>query len=120
MRILVMSSTTDLRTQEEVINLHNQAAQSNSSSKLDAAIITKIDEAAHLAPIVDSLIRHDLPVLFVSNGQRVPEDLSLPDAAYLSHRAMAARAFSNDFAISDEQIPSLFSDHLGDWMRKVT
>ena len=120
MRILVMSSTTDLRTQEEVINLHNQAAQSNSSSKLDAAIITKIDEAAHLAPIVDSLIRHDLPVLFVSNGQRVPEDLSLPDAAYLSHRAMAARAFSNDFAISDEQIPSLFSDHLGDWMRKIT
>ena len=120
MRILVMSSTTDLRTQEEVINLHNQAAQANGSSKLDAAIITKIDEAAHLAPIVDSLIRHDLPVLFVSNGQRVPEDLSLPDAAYLSHRAMAARAFSNDFAISDEQIPSLFSDHLGDWMRKVT
>ena len=120
MRILVMSSTTDLRTQEEVINLHNQATQSHRSNKLDAAIITKIDEAAHLAPIVDSLIRHDLPILFVSNGQRVPEDLSLPDAAYLSHRAMASRAFSNDFAISDEQIPSLFSDHLGDWMRKVT
>jgi flagellar biosynthesis protein FlhF len=81
-RILVMSSTTDLRTQEEVIKLHNQAAQSNGVGKIEAAVITKIDEAAHIAPVVDSIIRHDMPLLFISNGQRVPEDLSLPDLDY--------------------------------------
>ena len=118
-RILVMSSTTDLRTQEEVINLHNQAMQNSHNNKLDSVIITKIDEAAHLAPVIDSVIRHDLSILFVSNGQRVPEDLSLPDINYLSHRAMAMRAFSETFSITDEQVPALLSDHLGDWIRKV-
>jgi len=118
-RILVMSSTTDLRTQEEVINLHNQAMQNTNGEKLDSVILTKIDEAAHLAPVIDSVIRHDLSVLFVSNGQRVPEDLSQPDVNYLSHRAMAMRAFSETFSITDEQVPALLSDHLGDWIRKV-
>ena len=118
-RILVMSSTTDLRTQEEVISLHNQAMQNANGEKLDSVIITKIDEAAHLAPVIDSVIRHDLSVMFVSNGQRVPEDLSQPDINYLSHRAMAMRAFSETFSITDEQVPALLSDHLGDWIRKV-
>ena len=118
-RILVMSSTTDLRTQEEVINLHNQAMLNANGEKLDSVIITKIDEAAHLAPVIDSVIRHDLSVMFVSNGQRVPEDLSQPDINYLSHRAMAIRAFSETFSITDEQVPALLSDHLGDWIRKV-
>ena len=116
-RILVMSSTTDLRTQEEVIKLHNQAAQSNGASKIEAAVITKIDEAAHIAPVVDSIIRHDMPLLFISNGQRVPEDLSLPDLDYLSHRAIQARAFSEDLSYSDEQIPAIFSNNLGDWIK---
>lgn len=118
-RILVMSSTTDLRTQEEVINLHNQAMSNGNGEKLDSVIITKIDEAAHLAPVIDSVIRHDLSILFVSNGQRVPEDLSQPDVNYLSHRAMAMRAFSETFSLTDEQVPALISDHLGDWIRKV-
>ena len=118
-RILVMSSTTDLRTQEEVINLHNQAMLNANGEKLDSVIITKIDEAAHLAPVIDSVIRHDLSVMFVSNGQRVPEDLSQPDINYLSHRATATRAFSETFSITDEQVPALLSDHLGDWIRKV-
>ena len=119
-RILVMSSTTDLRTQEEVINLHNQAMNNSNGEKLDSVIITKIDEAAHLAPVIDSVIRHDLSILFVSNGQRVPEDLSQPDINYLSHRAMAMRAFSETFSLTNEQVPALISDHLGDWIRKVT
>lgn len=118
-RILVMSSTTDLRTQEEVINLHNQAMQNAHGEKLDSVVITKIDEAAHLAPVIDSVIRNDLSVMFVSNGQRVPEDLSQADINYLSHRAMAMRAFSETFSISDEQAPALLSDHLGDWIRKI-
>jgi len=116
-RILVMSSTTDLRTQEEVIKLHNQAAQSNGVGKIEAAVITKIDEAAHIAPVVDSIIRHDMPLLFISNGQRVPEDLSLPDLDYLSHRAIQARAFSDDLSYSDEQIPAIFANNLGDWIK---
>jgi flagellar biosynthesis protein FlhF len=32
-------------------------------------------------------MRHGLRLYYVSNGQRVPEDLHLPNRAYLLHRA---------------------------------
>jgi flagellar biosynthesis protein FlhF len=33
------------------------------------------------------IIRHRLRLYYVSNGQRVPEDLHLPNRPYLLHRA---------------------------------
>ena len=42
---------------------------------LSGAIITKIDEAAQLGCVLSSLIRHDLPAVFLSDGQRIPDDL---------------------------------------------
>ena len=32
-------------------------------------------------------MRHQLKLHYISNGQRVPEDLHLPNRAYLLHRA---------------------------------
>ena len=119
-RILVMSSTTDLHTQEDVINLHNQAARAKDMPGIGAAVITKTDEATQLAPVIDCLIRNNLPLMFLSNGQRVPEDLSQPDIAYLSHRAMRSRSYSEDLSLNDDQIPAVLSDHLNDWIKKVS
>jgi len=42
---------------------------------LEGCIVTKIDEAAQLGCVMSALIRHDLPAVFFSDGQRVPEDL---------------------------------------------
>ena len=42
---------------------------------LDAAIITKLDEAVSLGPILSELLRAKLPISYLTNGQRVPEDL---------------------------------------------
>ncbi len=42
---------------------------------LDGCILTKIDEAACLGAAFSAVIRHALPVAFLANGQRVPEDL---------------------------------------------
>ena len=117
-RILVMSSTTDLRTQEDVIMLHNQASIEANQSKILGAIITKTDEAAQIAPVIDSLIRHELPLLFLSNGQRVPEDLSQANIPYLAHRAMRPRHLGNNLNIQDEQVPALMADYLNDWTQK--
>ncbi len=119
-RILVMSSTTDLRTQEDVIMLHNQASIDANQSRIMGAIITKTDEAAQLAPVLDSLMRHELPLMFLSNGQRVPEDLSQANVAYLAHRAMHPRSLSNNLGVLDEQIPALMADYLNDWTKKNT
>ncbi|MEI7611337.1 MAG: flagellar biosynthesis protein FlhF [Betaproteobacteria bacterium] len=54
---------------------------------LAGCILSKVDEAASLASALDVIIRHGLRLHYVSNGQRVPEDLHLPNRAYLLHRA---------------------------------
>ena len=79
------------------------------------AIITKTDEAAQLAPVLDCLIRHKLPLVFLSNGQRVPEDLSQANTAYLLHRALRPRAIGHDLELRAEHVPALMSDQLSNW-----
>lgn len=44
---------------------------------LSGCILTKTDEASSLGGAVSAMIRHQLPLAFVANGQQVPEDLSL-------------------------------------------
>jgi len=114
-RVLVMSSTTDLRTQEDVILMHQQAARHQPGSSLLAALITKTDEAAQLGPALDCLIRHQLPLMFIANGQRVPEDLSPANLAYLSHRALHPRALGVATHIDDDHLPALMADQLSQW-----
>jgi flagellar biosynthesis protein FlhF len=111
----VMSSTTDLRTQEDVILMHQQAAQSRQGAGILAAIITKTDEAAQLGPVLDCLMRHRLPLMFLANGQRVPEDLSQANVQYLSHRAIHPRALGNALTYPDDQFPALLADQLSQW-----
>lgn len=116
-RILVMSSTTDLRTQEDVILMYQMAEKNEKSRAVTAAIITKTDEAAQIGPVLDCLIRHQLPLMFLANGQRVPEDLSQANTAYLSHRALRPRMLSSRLQITDDQIPVHMSDQLNDWVK---
>ena len=107
----------DLRTQEDVILMHQMATQNEGQKALIGAIITKTDEAAQIGPVVDCLIRHKLPLMFLANGQRVPEDLSQANTAYLSHRALHPRSISGRMDIPDEQISMHLMDQLNDWIK---
>lgn len=40
-----------------------------------ASILTKVDEAASLGAAISTALRHKLPIAYVCDGQRVPEDL---------------------------------------------
>jgi flagellar biosynthesis protein FlhF len=40
-----------------------------------ACILTKVDEAASLGAVISTTLRHKLPIAYLCNGQRVPEDL---------------------------------------------
>lgn len=113
-RILVMSATTDLRTQEDIIVMHNRA---DANARIRSVILTKTDEAALIAPCVDCLIRYELPLLFISNGQRVPEDLNPPNTQYLIHRAMRPRAVSTELGLTSDQIPAVIADSLEQWSK---
>lgn len=49
--------------------------QSLGKRGLSGVIITKLDEAAGLGGTLDTIIRYQLPVVYTSTGQHVPDDL---------------------------------------------
>eukprot|EP00825_Cyclidium_porcatum_P035173 TRINITY_DN3689_c0_g1_i4.p2 TRINITY_DN3689_c0_g1~~TRINITY_DN3689_c0_g1_i4.p2 ORF type:complete len:489 (+),score=54.44 TRINITY_DN3689_c0_g1_i4:219-1685(+) len=79
-RLLLLNSTSRGDTLDDVVRAY-------AGETLAGCILTKIDEAASLATALDVIMRHSLKLLYVSNGQRVPEDLHLPNRSYLLHRA---------------------------------
>lgn len=84
-RLLLLNATGRGDTLDDVVRAYGREA---GGSGLAGAILTKVDEAVSLAPALDTLIRHRLELYYVANGQRVPEDLHLPNRAYLLHRAL--------------------------------
>lgn len=80
-RLLLVNTTANARTLEQVVTAYRK-------SGVDGCILTKTDEAASLAPALDVLIRHQLALHYVTDGQRVPEDLQLPNAAALVRVAL--------------------------------
>ncbi|MFN2349887.1 MAG: flagellar biosynthesis protein FlhF [Thioalkalivibrio sp.] len=56
---------------------------------LSATVLTKVDEAASLGPVLSALSTGALPLLYVSEGQRVPEDLQPARVQRLVSRAVA-------------------------------
>ncbi len=66
---LVISSTSELALTQEVINAFHKIP-------LKGAIVTKIDEAVTLGPVLSGLIRHKLPVSYLCNGQDIPRDIA--------------------------------------------
>ncbi len=70
-----------------------------------ACILTKLDEAPQSGAALDSLIRHRLPLAFISGGQRVPEDLHVPNAAYLIDRALKGSQLDSPYALDAEDWP---------------
>jgi flagellar biosynthesis protein FlhF len=79
-RLLLLSATGRGDTLDDVVRAY-------SGPDLAGCILSKVDEAAGIASAIDVIIRHGLRLHYVSNGQRVPEDLHLPNRAYLLHRA---------------------------------
>lgn len=58
------------------------------------AILTKVDEAVKIGPSVDTLIRHQIQLRGVTNGQRVPEDWERASAQLLVSASMRSSAKS--------------------------
>ncbi|MBI3771249.1 MAG: flagellar biosynthesis protein FlhF [Gammaproteobacteria bacterium] len=65
---LVVSTTSRLSGLNDVVATYKKF-------NVKGCILTKIDESTCLGSALDVVIRHNLPVAYVSDGQRVPEDL---------------------------------------------
>ncbi|WP_412031227.1 flagellar biosynthesis protein FlhF [Halomonas sp. LR3S48] len=88
--VLLLNAASQPETLEEVVVRYRQAAQAAGGELCDC-IITKQDEAGRLAPVLDIVMRHGLRLLFVSHGQRVPEDMALAEPDTLIGQALADR-----------------------------
>jgi len=79
-RLLCLNATSTNETLNEVVRAYQ-------GTGLAGCIMTKLDEAASIGNVLDVLVRQKLNLYYISNGQRVPEDLHLGDRAMLIDRA---------------------------------
>ena len=73
-----------------------------------AVILTKLDEATRVGAALSAVIRRGVPLAYVTDGQRVPEDLAAARADQLVLRAMAASRVSAT-APDDEELSHQFA-----------
>jgi flagellar biosynthesis protein FlhF len=62
------------------------------SVRPEAVVLTKLDETGRLGASLSVAVRHQLPVAYVTDGQRVPEDIQLAEPHRLVLRAAELRA----------------------------
>lgn len=82
-----------------------RTAEDFQAFSLKGAILSKLDETTSLGEALSVLIETSLPVAYVTNGQRIPEDLAVPRAAQLVSQAvaMASHRISRDESSSGRQ-----------------
>ncbi len=102
-RLLCLNSTSTNETLNEVVRAYQ-------GSGLAGCIMTKLDEAASIGNVLDVVIRQKLNLFYISNGQRVPEDLHLADRAMLIDRAFRLKKDSAASQYADAELPLLMAN----------
>lgn len=97
-RLLCLSATSTGETLNEVV-------RSYQGDGLAGCIMTKLDEAATVGNVLDVMIRQKLSLYYVANGQRVPEDLHVPNQHYLVDRAFKLKRETAPFQYQDAELP---------------
>jgi flagellar biosynthesis protein FlhF len=98
--LLVLSATTQYSALEEIVTRFE-------TNKLDGCILTKLDETVSLGASVSTVIKHQLPVAYTSDGQRVPEDIQIARATDLLNRCVSLmQQFHQD--LEDESLEQVF------------
>lgn len=98
---LVLSANAQISTLDEVITAFKAANPAG-------CILTKLDEAASLGGILSAMIKHHLPAAYISNGQKVPEDLQPARARELVEMALK-QARQHKLPVDDEFMAAAFS-----------
>jgi flagellar biosynthesis protein FlhF len=98
--LLVLSATTQYSALEEIVTRFE-------ANKLEGCILTKLDETVSLGASVSTVIKHQLPVAYTSDGQRVPEDIQIARASDLLNRCVSLmQQFHQD--LEDESLEQVF------------
>ncbi|MGL5291977.1 MAG: flagellar biosynthesis protein FlhF [Vibrionaceae bacterium] len=84
---LVLSATSQRRVLQETIDHFCKIP-------LSGCILTKLDESLSLGEMISVMIEYALPIAYLTNGQRVPEDIRKASGQYLVNKA--SELFEND------------------------
>ncbi|MCW5618548.1 MAG: flagellar biosynthesis protein FlhF, partial [Nitrosomonas sp.] len=93
-KMLVMSATSSGSTLDEIISAYSKYG-------IHGCIITKLDETASLGAALDAMIRRKLILHYVTNGQRVPEDIHPANGRYLLQQIFKAKPAETAFTLQD-------------------
>lgn len=93
-RLLLLNASSHGDTLNEVVQAYRHGEQAASGEDLVGCIFTKVDEATHPGVLIDIAIRHQLPVHYISSGQKVPEHLMLGDRSALIDSVFQAKSRS--------------------------
>ena len=85
---LVLSATSQARVMQETVDHFKRIS-------LAGCIFTKLDECLSLGEIINVAIQNALPVSYLTNGQRVPEDIDIAEAATMVAQAEQLRMAHN-------------------------
>lgn len=107
-RLLLLAANTDGHTLEDVVRRYR-------GEGLTGCILSKIDEAVAQGPSLDVIIRNRLKLFYITNGQRVPEDLHSANAAFLVDRAMRAQQIGSPFSLQADELPIMNAAQSG-WL----
>jgi len=78
---LVMSASSQQNVLEETVQAYKKAF-------LDGCILTKLDESIVLGGALSTVVKNQIPIVYESDGQRVPEDLHKPESVELIKKAV--------------------------------
>ncbi|MCQ4306598.1 flagellar biosynthesis protein FlhF [Pseudomonas stutzeri] len=83
---------------------------------LAGCILTKLDEAGSLGDVLGLTISQHLPIAYLTDGPRIPDDLQLPRSHQLVSRAVSLQSEENP---SEETMADMFSGLYNGSSRKV-
>ncbi|MCH9639737.1 MAG: flagellar biosynthesis protein FlhF [Betaproteobacteria bacterium] len=103
-RLLILSAASNGNTLDEVISAYKK-------NGIHGCIITKVDEAASLGVALDAVIRHKLTLYYVTNGQKVPEDIHSANPRYLLHRIFKSAPGDSPFTLQDAEFALIMASN---------
>lgn len=84
--VLVVSATTSVRTLNDITQKFKQL-------NYTSVIFTKADEAAAYGNILNTAYNHNVPVMFLTNGQVIPDDIISVNPDYLANLIYSGKLY---------------------------
>ncbi len=84
--VLVVSATSSARTLNDV-------AEKFKNTKYSSVIFSKVDEAVSYGNIINLAVTQNIPVMFLTNGQVIPDDIVSVNPAFLANLVFTGKLY---------------------------